>query len=654
MSIVADAARPIDEVPDAVEAAMRPMRRASMQFWVAIAILTAIVVSGVYAWIVQLQQGMGVAGYSDSSFWAIYIADVVAFIGVSYGGAVVSAILLLTGASWRAPLARLSEGMALVTVLVGAAFIFPHLGRPERVLEMVTQPNFASPVFWDMMAIITYTCVTFVFFLLPLVPDTAILRGAHPDELGHGRLLLYRLISRNWVGSTRQRKVLHSAILITAIVIIPLAVAVHSVLSWAFALVSRPGWHESIWAPYFVIAALYSGVALVILVTAGFRRGYHLETYITKRHFERLGFIMVALSAVYIYLTFADLLPSAYVGEAGPSEIIHGMLVGDVAMWFWIFLLLGTIAPIVLVALPWTRNVWGIAIAAGLVVVVMWIKRVLMVVETAGYDRLTGTFGDFFHFTWVSIAITLAGAAAIPLGLMLLFRVVPLIAIDEVAELAGHPITLNRHVAPGKKANRAKKAVVAGSAAILLGGFAALGIASAPEAHAEGVATPATMSVTATAAGPEVTVTAVVTAAGQPVVGAPVSFYQSTSMFAPGDNRVPLGKVPTGADGMATVTYVATETGSFVMSATYYAEVGADAVEAEVPLEVTLSVSPDVAPWETLLAPQGKALVAVLLGLVSLVFVLVIAQVVRVRRATRLPDLEPAESSTGPLPSTAK
>ena len=187
--------------------------------------------------------------------------------------------------------------------------------------------------------------------------------------------------------------------------------AVHSVLSWAFALVSRPGWHESIWAPYFVIAALYSGVALVILVTAGFRRGYHLEAFITKKHFERLGYIMVALSAVYIYLTFADLLPSAYVGEAGPSEIIHGMLVGDVAMWFWIFLLMGTIAPIILVALPWTRNVWGIGVAAALVVIIMWIKRVLMVVETAGYDRLTGTFGDFFHFTWVSIAITLAGAA---------------------------------------------------------------------------------------------------------------------------------------------------------------------------------------------------------------------------------------------------
>ena len=130
----------------------------------------------------QLRQGMGVAGYTDSSFWAIYIADVVAFIGVSYGGAVVSAILLLTGASWRAPLVRLSEGMALVTVVVGAAFIFPHLGRPERFFGMVTHANVASPVFWDMIAIITYTFATFVFFLLPLVPDTATLLAPIPTS----------------------------------------------------------------------------------------------------------------------------------------------------------------------------------------------------------------------------------------------------------------------------------------------------------------------------------------------------------------------------------------------------------------------------------------------------------------------------------------
>ena len=298
MSSVLESTVVSDKSADVVEAAMRPFRRASRWYWLAIALLTVVVLIGIAAWIYQLRQGMGVAGYTDRSFWAIYIANVVAVIGVSYGGAVVSAILLLTGATWRAPLVRLAEGMALVTVLVGAAFIIPHLGRPDRLLGMVTHANVASPVFWDMMAISTYTFATFVFFLLPLVPDTATLEGSHPDELGRGRRFLFRLISRGWIGSPDQRRVLHSAMVIVAIVIIPLAVSVHSVLAWAFALVSRPGWHESIWAPYFVVAALYSGVALVILVVAGFRRGYHLEAFITKQHFVRLGYIMVALGAV--------------------------------------------------------------------------------------------------------------------------------------------------------------------------------------------------------------------------------------------------------------------------------------------------------------------------------------------------------------------
>ncbi len=436
MSSVLESTAKTNQQAEVVEAAMRPFHKASKRFWLAVALLTVLVVIAIAAWIYQLRNGMGVAGYTDDSFWAIYIADVVAIIGVSYGGAVVSAILLLTGASWRAPLVRLAEGTALVTVVVGAAFIIPHLGRPDRLLGMVTSPNVASPVFWDMIAILTYTFATFVFFLLPLVPDTATLLASHPDELGRGRRVLYRFVSRGWVGSTHQRKVLHSATIIVAIVIIPLAVSVHSVLAWAFALVSRPGWHESIWAPYFVIAALYSGVALVILVTAGFRRGYHLEAFITKQHFVRLGYIMVALGAVYLYLTFADLLPSAYVGETGPTEIIYGMLVGSVAGWFWLFLVAGTILPVVLIALPWTRNIWGIVTAAILVVIAMWIKRVIMVIETSGYSTLTNAFGDLFNFTWVSITVTLGGVAAIPLLLMLLFRVVPLLSIAEVQEVA--------------------------------------------------------------------------------------------------------------------------------------------------------------------------------------------------------------------------
>ncbi len=627
---------------DVVEAAMRPIRPASKRFWVAIAVLSVVVAFGLAAWIYQLSQGMGVAGYTDRSFWAIYIADVVAIIGVSYGGAVVSAILLLTGASWRAPLVRLAEGMALVTVIVGAAFIIPHLGRPDRLLGMVTHANIASPVFWDMMAILTYTFATFVFFLLPLVPDTATLLNAHPEELGRRRRWLYRFISRGWVGSTEQRRVLHSAMIIVAIVIIPLAVSVHSVLAWAFALVSRPGWHESIWAPYFVIAALYSGVALVILVIAGFRRGYHLEAFITEKHFVRLGYMMIALGAVYVYLTFADLLPSAYVGEAGPTQIIHGMLVGGVAVWFWLFLVAGTILPVVLIALPWTRNIWGIVAAAALVVIALWIKRVTMVIETSSYDRLTNSFVDLFSFTWVSIAVTLGGVAAIPLLLMLLFRVVPLLSIAEMQEVTDEPNTPMAKTPRRDKTSHGRAAGAVGSVILLMGVLGAMGASKAQPAYAEFgpvVATAAAkqpvVEVTAVADGTDNTLTATVTAAGKPVEGALVSFYESTAMFAPGDNQVPLGAVETDDTGTAVVTYVAAVTGTRTITATYLPTVLGDPVTGTTSLDVTEAVSLYVPTPPRALAGVGRTLAFTLFGLVIIVLIILIAQVVRVRRVCR-------------------
>ncbi len=212
--------------PDAREAALRPFRRPGRGYWLLLAALTAMVALGAAAWIVQIRRGLGVSGFNDHAFWTIDLADVVTFIGVSYGGAVISAVLRLTGASWRAPLSRLAEGTAVVTVLIGGALIFPHLGRPERTWELVTRPNFSSPVFWDFVAISTYTIGSIIFFTLPLFPDMAILHREHRQQIGR-RDRLYAAVSRGWAGNPRQRTVLSGALGLTAIMIIPLAVSVH-------------------------------------------------------------------------------------------------------------------------------------------------------------------------------------------------------------------------------------------------------------------------------------------------------------------------------------------------------------------------------------------------------------------------------------------
>lgn len=621
---------------DVLVAVMRPFGKPSKRYWLAVALLIAVVALGLVAWAYQLRQGMAVAGYRDSAFWAIYIANVVTFIGVSYGGAVVSAILMLAGASWRAPLVRLAEGVALVTVVVGGAFIIPHLGRPGRLADMVLHGNVASPVFWDMVAILTYTFATVVFFLLPLVPDTASLLEAHPEDLGRVRSSLFQFVSRGWVGSDHQRRVLHSAMTTVAILIIPLAVSVHSVLGWAFALVTRPGWHESIWAPYFVIAALYSGVALVIVVVAAFRRGYHLEAFITEKHFVRLALIMVALGAVYVYLTFADLLPSGYVGQHEPTAIIHGMLLGRVAVWFWIFVVAGTILPLVLVGLRRTRTIPGIVTASVLVIVAMWIKRLIMMTETASYNHLTNSFGVGFRFTWVSVSATLAGVAAVALLLMLLFRLVPLLSIAEIQQLPQPTNEQETEQHRRVKAPHRHGARALGAFLLVVTASGVLGLTRTQPAYAESSHGPSpTVSVTAAEDGLTNTLTATVTANGRPVEGALVNFAESTTMFAPGDNQVPLGSVETDESGTAVVTYVAAVTGPRTITATYFPTVMSDPVVGKASLDVAQAADRYRAPPSKALVGVGHTLVMILFGLVVLVLGLLIAQVVRVRRACR-------------------
>jgi Ni/Fe-hydrogenase subunit HybB-like protein len=622
-----------------------------------------VVFRGLAAGVIMIGGGMGVAGYSDQAFWAIYIADVVTFIGVSYGGAVVSAILRLTGATWRAPLTRLAEGTAVVTVLIGAALIIPHIGNPIRLYELVTRPNLSAPVFWDFVAVMTYTFGSIVFFALPLVPDMAVLGQEHGQQLGRGRATLYARVSRGWVGAPSQRRVLAGSLGLVSIMIIPLAVSVHSVLAWAFASTARPWWHESIWAPQFVVAALYSGVALVILVVAGFRRGYHLQGLITPRHFVRLGFIMATLSATYIYLTFADLLPGSYVGDRGTAAVFTELLVGRLALWFWMFAIVGGLIPLLLVALPWTRNVGGMVTAAILVVPMMWLKRILMVVGPATYDTVTGTFGRY-HPTWVPMAITLAATAAIPLLLMLLFRVVPLLSIDEIEEIeemkalgdldkhATEPTPATPQTQPAEAPDdRLVGATgtahrVAGATGVLLlvalMGLAGIGSAdhseaATPQRGTLQSSTPSVPAVTLTgieAAGKVQLTATVVSPQGQPKAKAKVAFLLSTTEFGTPARLISLGSATTDKTGVAQLKYQPRVTGQQGFAASYAAG-AAKPVTASTTVAVTVARSLYHPAPAKPLASVGDVLVIALFAIVAAIWLTLIAQIWRVRRASR-------------------
>jgi molybdopterin-containing oxidoreductase family membrane subunit len=220
-----------------------------------------------------------------------------------------------------------------------------------------------------------------------------------------------------------------------AVMIIPLAVGVHSVLAWAFGVTSRTGWHSTVFAPYFVVAALLSGIASVILVVAAFRRAYHLEAYITEKHFRYLSSIMLVLGLAYLYLTVSELLTEGYVLDESTAPVLEALLLQQFAPLFWLFVIVGGAIPTLLVALPRTRTIPGIVIASALAVAGMWLKRLLIIVPPLSQRALEGETVSY-RVSGVEALITLSAVAAIPLLLMLFFRVFPILSIFEMEEVA--------------------------------------------------------------------------------------------------------------------------------------------------------------------------------------------------------------------------
>jgi len=449
----------IEPREDIREAAMRPVFDKGRWWKFIVGGLSAVVLLGIIAWAVQLADGLGVAGYNNRAFWAVYEADLVAFIGVSYGGAVVSAILRLTKASWRAPLTRIAEATALVTLPIGMLFIVPHLGEPSRIWELVWPPywNLSSPILWDFIAVSTYLLATAVFFYLPLIPDAkiALERISPEDHSLKARTLrvLYRSVAGRYSGSYSDRRLLHGSIGLVAIMIIPMAVSVHSVLSFAFASSSRAGYLETIFPVYFVVAALYSGVALVVISAALLRKAYHLERYITSRHFVRLGFIIAAMGAAYLYLTFTEYLIDGYSSTRDEAAWVRQILIGRYWIPFWFYFVAAGVLPLVIIATKRFRNTKGVVVASSFIVFAMWIKRLVIVIPPAtealvksplkvatttgaGHLATTASAWGTYHFTWVPISITLAATAAIPLLLLVLFKFVPILPISEMEEMA--------------------------------------------------------------------------------------------------------------------------------------------------------------------------------------------------------------------------
>jgi len=406
-----------------------PILKTGKGFYLVALLLLAIALWGLYAYSLQLRYGLGVTGLNRPVFWGFYITNFVFFIGISHAGTLISAILRLCRAEWRRPITRMAEMITVLVLFFGLGSIILDLGRPDRALYVIFYGKINSPLVWDVISISTYLTASTIYLYIPLIPDIALLR----DRVTGWRKRLYRILSLGWTGTERQHRRVEIAIAILAIIVIPIAVSVHTVVSWVFAMTIQPMWHSTIFGPYFVVGAIYSGIAALLIAMALIRRIYKLGDYIKPIHFNYLGMLLFVMTLLWFYFTFAEYLTTFYGGEPTEMAVFWAKISGEYRIFFWGMVLFDLIIPFAILCNRWTRTITGTVIASISVVIGMWLERFTIVVPTLVNPRLPWDRGLYFP-TWIEWSLTAAFFATFILLYMIFTKFFPIVSIWEVRE----------------------------------------------------------------------------------------------------------------------------------------------------------------------------------------------------------------------------
>jgi molybdopterin-containing oxidoreductase family membrane subunit len=394
-----------------------------------------------YAWGFQIVNDIGVAGITRPVFWGFYIVNFVFWIGISHAGTLISAILRVTQAEWRRPVTRCAEAITTFALMIGGLFPLIHLGRPWIFWYMMPiptdrgiWPNFRSPLMWDVLAITTYLIGSVMYLLLPMIPDFAIIRDRmmreNPKSL---KTLFFRVAALGWRGTPQQWFSLEAGIKTMAVVIIPVAVSVHTIVSWDFAMAIRPMWHSTIFGPYFVVGAIYSGVAVLMLAMYLLRKGLHIEEYLNDKVFNNLGLMFLAFAMLWSYFTFAEHLTVWYGNEHAERIVFDARIDGRFSGYFWTMIVVNTVIPFLILPFRWGRKPLGTAIVGFGVLIGMWIERYLIVVGTLSFPRLTYTEG-FYSPTWVEVGILIGSVGLFGFLYFSFIQLAPIVSLWEVRE----------------------------------------------------------------------------------------------------------------------------------------------------------------------------------------------------------------------------
>ena len=358
--------------------------------------------------------------------------------GLSYAGALISGILHLFKSDWRGPIIRMAELITIIALVIGPVFILFCIGRLERLPYLIMYARIQSPITWDVIAISTDIFGCIIYLYLSFIEDFAKLRDYKELNVPGWQKKMYKVLSLGYQDTPWHNKIISNAKNVMAAMVIAIAIIVYSVLAWIFGVTLQPGWHSTIFGPYFVIAAVYSGAGMLIVLMWIFRKAYKLEEYITKKHFINIGVILLILAAFYGYFTFSDYLTKWY-GSIKMDKVLIDKLFSSKYYFLFVFSnYLGILLPIIVVGIKKFRTIPNITITAFITVVGLWINRYLIVVPTleTPYFPIQETRDEWMSYsaTWVEWSLVIAGVAVFCMLFMLASKFVPIISISEMEE----------------------------------------------------------------------------------------------------------------------------------------------------------------------------------------------------------------------------
>jgi Ni/Fe-hydrogenase subunit HybB-like protein len=433
--------KPVD-YKEVNETVLNMLKPPTYRWWLLLLICFICIGIGAYSWSLQILNGMTMAGKSHPIMWGFYITTFVFWVGIAHSGTLISAVLYLFRAHFRMPIYRLAEAMTVFAVLTAGLFPLIHLGRVWFFYWLMPYPNqralwpnFRSPLLWDVFAVSTYLTISTTFFIVGLIPDIAVARDAAKTKF---RKVLYGITSLGWRGSNTQWKHYTAAYIFFAAFATPLVVSVHSVVSWDFAMSIVPGWHATIFPPYFVAGAIFSGVAMVITLMIPIRKAFNLERIVEPKHFDAMSKLIMVTSGILTYSYATEFFTAWFSNNPFERAQFWYRAFGEYAYAFWLMVFCNCIAPLPLWYKPLRTNIAFLMICSIFINIGMWFERFNIIVQSLAHEYIPYSWG-MYNFSWVDYGILIGSFGWFGMWMTLFVKYFPSVSITEIKEIIPPP-----------------------------------------------------------------------------------------------------------------------------------------------------------------------------------------------------------------------